>query len=67
MEMVQMMEWSETPWGNGKMMIEQAKEELQILEAQHPNRYQEKKPKELININLKLTIDVPYRKQSTIL
>lgn len=40
MEMVQMMEWSETPWGNGKMMIEQAKEELQILEAQHPNRFE---------------------------
>ncbi|KAH7850449.1 hypothetical protein Vadar_033173 [Vaccinium darrowii] len=37
--MVQM-EWSETPWGSGKMMIEQAKEELQILEAQHPNRFE---------------------------
>ncbi|KAL6959727.1 hypothetical protein U1Q18_039881 [Sarracenia purpurea var. burkii] len=37
------MEWSPASWGSRKTtttsMIEQAKEELQILEAQHPNRF----------------------------
>ncbi|KAA8530921.1 hypothetical protein F0562_005620 [Nyssa sinensis] len=33
------MELSATSWGSGMMMLEQAKEELQILEIQHPNRF----------------------------
>ncbi|XP_059624632.1 uncharacterized protein LOC132267489 [Cornus florida] len=33
------MEWSSTSWGSGTMMLEQAKEELQILETQYPNQF----------------------------
>ncbi|XP_059639738.1 uncharacterized protein LOC132282132 [Cornus florida] len=33
------MEWSSTPRGCGMVMLDQAKEELQILEAQHPNKF----------------------------